>query len=131
MTTKDLQEIARIANENEWERFEAKDISHFYEKPGFFRVNYEDNVFETHHINEIIFDPEFGKAFWGKDLVCEHNGNEMGLKGEMPVCWLHYEDDLDCKGIPAFQYYQRELGGLSDEERQKYMLNELRKRKGK
>ena len=122
MTTKDLQDIARIANE-------TGNISYFYEKTGLFRYSFQDNKSEIHHINEIIFDPEFGKAYFGVEEVCEKCGTPLIYSNpNATIMGTKFQCKCNAFCIIAWRYHFRTYVGMSYEERMEYMMNDLRRR---
>lgn len=103
MKTDQLKQILEIANKNGYSTIY---LGHkhtgieYSEYKGIIKAYYSGSDWETFHINEIIFDPEFGKAFWGN----------------IPYGSI---------GMPAYKMHQSKLGGMSVEERNDYMVKEL------
>lgn len=139
MNTEQLRKIVSIANGKGYRKFLAEDIGVYIEKAMI--IAPQDDTFRAIHINEIIFCPEFGKAYWGENLICSNCEKRVKMyrgtnfRFRCNVCMTfdiaRDEDDVVGRFIPSYQYHQSKLGGLSDTDRQEYLVKDLENRKEK
>ncbi len=63
----------------------------------------------------LIFNHDFAICFWGIEQVCEHSGHKF----DKNICWLHYEDNINCYGIENYKYHLQQM--ILEKEPLKYL----------
>ena len=90
----------------------------FIEKGYVYYFSQESRINTMFHINEVLFDPNFLKAFFGEHMVCSNKGNSM-TEDDCVVCDINNYCKSAMTGIPMWQYHGFEL--LKSDDRLEYM----------
>lgn len=126
-----LYEVLKIANKNGYDKFTHEKVFNFDDEC----FDIEEYPYETDsvHINQVIFDTAFGKAYWGEGFIDAKCGgkvilNEAKSKNSTLAIYtcLKCGKDGIAGFIVAYKYHQQILGGLSESDRIEYMKNSLK-----